>query len=110
MPNTDILPINFTLADAARNEIIRLMGIPHERLGLPALPSISWAVDLYEDGTRREGPAIGFYDAATAKDMRDAVQIVNGVEVVYFVTESTSRHFYRRTLDFAADRGFFLRS
>lgn len=103
------LPINFTLTDAAKDRILWLMhNTRSEKCGPPVLATIAWAIDLHADGRRIEGPAIGFYDAVGAVKVKGSIQVVNGLDVIYFVNEATWQHFQDRIVDFSDYRGFYL--
>jgi len=110
MASSDLLRVNFTLSPAAKHAAEALRHEYDARFpdDPAAVLSISWGyvegVDPYSGRV-----IVGYYPNSQLQDIAHGIQEVSGVKFIYFTVEKFHRLFEGKVLDFADDRGFFLR-
>lgn len=55
-------------------------------------------------------PMISFYLKSMRPEIERHIQMLCGLEVIFFTTEPDARHFAGKILDFSEEQGFFLRA
>jgi hypothetical protein len=96
----DIMPINFSLTDRAAGEINRLTNYLSQTEGKPMVASLLWNEE-YEEAERRlvdRGFVLGWYELSECP--KDAIQSVNGTELLFVVTAKQAEKFSDKTIDF----------
>jgi hypothetical protein len=113
MPSSSTAP-NFTISAAAKAAIAQLRD---EMTALdPGDPLVTAMVAWGESHDRQsnkklqESVVVSFYPQSMSAEIAHGVVQVSGIPLVFFVTETTARHFDGKVLDFADDRWFFLRN
>ncbi|HXE53156.1 MAG TPA: hypothetical protein VN541_09080 [Tepidisphaeraceae bacterium] len=108
-----LIPPSFTISEAA---LAALSGIEADMTrddpaDPPAVAMVGWGL-FYDKQNRKqlENVVVSFYPRSMLAEIRHGIFVVSGIELVFFVTEMTSRHFDGKVLDFADDRWFFLRN
>lgn len=111
MGSEDILPINFTISDAAKTaaEEIRAEYDAAWPDDPAAVLCVAWGVTMPESGPRSENVVVGYYQRSMLTDIGHAIQEGSGVKLVFFTTEEYHAKFAGKVLDHTAQRGFFLR-
>ncbi|MCZ8374832.1 MAG: hypothetical protein O9342_05600 [Beijerinckiaceae bacterium] len=113
MPSYDECPqINFTFSRRTILEIEKLRqawikDFPSEE---PDIVSVGWAYVHYNNGRKRQMPMISFYLKSMRPEIERHIQMLCGLEVIFFTTEPDARHFAGKILDFSEEQGFFLRA
>lgn len=111
MASSDILPVNFTISDAAIVAAERIRA-DYDRTA-PEDPAavlcVAWGITTPDAGAISENVVVGYYQQSMFSDVADAIQEVSGVKLVFFTTEEYHGNFAGKVLDFARDLGFFLR-
>lgn len=103
------LPVNFTISGRARAAIAALRREQASVLAdPPALLMIGWGKTRLADGTGGEGPVVGFYSHSELAAVAHGIETVGGLDLLFFVTSETHRHFAGRTLDHDPASGFIL--
>jgi len=112
MPSPEILPVNFTISAAAKQAAEKLRA--DYDAAYPADPAavlcVAWGITIPDASPRSENVVVGYYQRSMLGDIAHGVQEVSGVKLVFFTTEEFHGKFEGKVLDFAAERGFFLRS
>lgn len=75
----------------------------------PEILMIGWGLFEGKDGRRDEGIALGFYPRDQRHEVADSIQIVSGLELVFFAPREHMKHFDNKVIDFSEDRFFFSR-
>ena len=106
------IPANFTISESACAGIEHLRSLTAAHFQQPMVAAgISWGHIERNDIYANEQVVVGFYGLS---DMTPAlwqsVQTVNGINIVFFITQAEAHNFAGREIDFADDRGFFLRA
>ena len=104
----DIIPINFSLTDRAASAINLLTREVSETQGKAMVASLLWN-EAYEEVERRlvsYGFTLGWYELSRVP--KDATQVVNGVDLLFAVTEREARNFDGKTIDFIDERFRFV--
>lgn len=70
---------------------------------------IAWGYVYPEQGPSSESVMVGFYQRSQLPAVAHGIQTVSGVELIFFVTDETRAKFEGKLLDYAPERGFFLR-
>ena len=104
------IPATFSFTPRAVAKIRQLRHDIETKNGEPlGATGFAWAHVTLNDGSRGEGPMIGFYQTSQMDAVAQAsVQTVDGVDLIVFSTPDQARSFDGRTIDFAEGNGFFL--
>jgi hypothetical protein len=108
----DILPVNFTISAQAKHaaEAIRVQYDAKFPDDPAAVLCVAWGVVIPNSGgARSENVMVGYYQQSMLRDIAHGIQEASGVKLVFFTTEEHHGKFAGKVLDFASDRGFFLR-
>jgi len=110
MPRPDILPVNFTLSPAAKRgiEFVRKEYDARSPADPAAVLSVAWGYVMGSDPSSGN-VVVSFYPRSMLTAVADGIQEVSGVKFIYFTTDEHHGRFEGKVLDFAEDRGFFLR-
>jgi hypothetical protein len=102
---------DFTISDAGKRGIAMLReAFDAQSDDKAAVALIGLARVIPSDAPEFEVVAVSFYGQSQFDDrMKAAVQIVSGVEAVFFVTPHKATEFSGKVLEYSDDRGFFLR-
>lgn len=76
----------------------------------PDIASVAWAYVHYDNGRKRQMPVVSFYMKRMRPELETHIQMLCGLEVIFFITEPDVRHFAGKVLDFSEEQGFFLRA
>lgn len=111
MTSPDNPPARFTISAAARGRIAALRAaFDAASADKAAVVSIGWANVVANDGSTHGAVAVSFYPASQRDaGMRAAIQVVSGVEVIFFASPDMLPRFDGSVVDFDAESGFFLR-
>jgi hypothetical protein len=108
MPHDQILPINFTLSPKAREAIEHLREYSKERNSKSGeIASFAWGHYYPNGGKKFEAISFGFYREDQREEIAPFIQYIDGMEMVFFVTEKDHGKFEGKVIDFAEGRGFF---
>ncbi|MDP4024206.1 hypothetical protein Q8W71_16375 [Methylobacterium sp. NEAU 140] len=69
---------------------------------------IGWGRTELHSGASWDHVVVSFYGRSERSGIADAIQRLDGRDVVFFVLETDSRRFAGKVIDFQAERGFFL--
>lgn len=100
MPPFETIPINFSLTDRAAGEINRLTRDLSEPQGKAVVAALLWN-EAYEEVERKlvsRGFALGWYELSQVP--KDATQVLNGVDLLFVVSERQASNFDGKTIDF----------
>jgi hypothetical protein len=102
-----LIPINFTLSDRAVERIRQVLQKVRDEKGIDPVASVVW---LSPDGTWGDFnvPHIGIYERKQLPV--DAIQVVNGLELVFNVSEEIARKFDGQLIDYRECRDFYFAS
>jgi hypothetical protein len=75
----------------------------------PDVVTVSWGEIYYNNGKKREIPIVSFYTKEVRNQIQKHIQLLSGLEVVFFKTDTGARNFQDKVLDFSEEQGFFLR-
>lgn len=107
----DFILANFTISFQAKRGIAIVRKAFDAHSSDPAaVVSVGWGILTMTDGRRFEQPVVSFYGESQIADVADMIQKVDGIDLVFFTTPTYARQFDDKALDFADERGFFLRS
>lgn len=110
MAQADLLPVNFTLSDAAKAaiEVFRAEYDARFPDNPAAVLSIGWG---YVEGTDplKGRVIVNYYPQSQLADVAHGIQEVSGVKFIYFTVDRFHRLFEGKVLDQDAKQGFFLR-
>ena len=110
IPDQDISPINFTLSAAAHAEIDNLRRFWNGQVPDEAdVLVIAWGRTEPKVGEAFEHVVVTFYGRSERASIAHGIQHMDGLEIIFFVTEEGAARFAGRTVDFAPDEGFVLR-
>ena len=108
---SDIPAVNFTISSGAREGIDRLRASYNANSADPAdVATIVWGRVMPKSGDPFETVVVTFYPRSMRASIAPAIQMVSGLEVFFFATSLDLPKFQDKVLDFAEDRGFFLRA
>jgi hypothetical protein len=111
MADSDLLPINFSISDRAKIEIGVMRRDFEEQF--PSDPvvavMIGWGLFYLNSGERSENVVIGFYQQSQLDEFAHGIQEVAGMKVVFFTISKYHARFEGKVIDYAPERGFFLR-
>jgi len=89
MNSQGILPVNFTISDAARQAADKIRA--EYDAAMPDDPAavlcVAWGIAVPHAGPRSEGVVVGFYQRSMLSEIADGIQEASGVELVFFTTE-----------------------
>jgi len=112
MSAKDVLPVNFTISDAAKQAADTIRA--EYDAAMPGDPAavlcVAWGIVVPHAGARSEGVVVGYYQQSQLADVAVAIQEVSGVRLVFFTTEEHHGKFAGKILDFSPERRFFLRA
>lgn len=111
MPKQDILPANFTISESGLIALkqLRKEAEPHYPDGTGVI-SIGWGLVYNNHNIKMyEHVLVTFYDNSQYKDIKDLIQTVSGIEIVFFITKEYYSKFEGKVLDYAPDKGFILK-
>ncbi|HZQ11449.1 MAG TPA: hypothetical protein VFB31_01420 [Pseudolabrys sp.] len=111
MPSPEILPVNFTISEAAKRaaEDIRAEYDATWPDNPAAVLFVGWGITVPETGPRSENVVLGYYQQSDLAAVEHGIQETSGVKLVFFITDEYHAKFEGRALDYTRDRGFFLR-
>ncbi len=75
----------------------------------PDIVVIGWGLVEYNNGKRAGMPMVSFYTKDRREEMIRHVQVMSGLEIIFFTIPPYLELFEGKVLDFAETRGFFLR-
>jgi hypothetical protein len=105
---SDVMPINFSLTDRAASEINNLTRSLLGTEGKTMVATLLWS-EAYEEVERKlvsRGFVVAWYELS--KVPKDATQAVNGVDLLFLVTDRQARNFDGKTIDFIDERFRFV--
>lgn len=106
---SDIPRANFTISDDAKRGIALLRRAYDADAADPAgVVSVAWARVTPAASPPFEDVAVTFYGRSRRAEIASAIQMVSGIEVVFFANAIDLPKFEGKVLDFAEERGFFL--
>ena len=110
MLRPDVPVANFAIADNAKRGIDRLRRFYDANSEDPAdVVTIVWGRVMPNSAPAFETVVVTFYPRSMRSMIADAIQTVSGLDVFFFATPLDLPNFGGKVLDFADDRGFFLR-
>lgn len=110
MTNAPPLPANFTFSPAALVAIEQIRTDWQAQFGdFPDIVSVAWGLYDFNNGNRGEGVIVSFYTRAQRREMEPFIQIVSGVETIFYTTPRYAHHFRGKVVDFSEQKFFFLR-
>jgi hypothetical protein len=112
MPPPEILPVNFTISEAAKRatEDIRAEYDSKWPDNPAAVLCVAWGITIPESGPRSENVVIGYYQQSDLAAVEHGIQETSGVKLVFFITKEYHGKFEGKVLDYVRDSGFFLRA
>ena len=75
----------------------------------PDVVSVAWGLMTLNDGRKGELPIVSFYTRDERAQIEPYIQIVSGLETIFFTTAEYVHHFEDKVLDFSKERFFFIR-
>lgn len=75
----------------------------------PDIVTVSWGEIYCNNGKKGELPIVSFYKKEIRHQIQKHIQMLSGIEVVFFTTDTDARNFQGKVLDFSDKQGFFLR-
>lgn len=109
MQREPILPINFTISPEAWKEIDVIRNLYDERSDDKAdVLSIAWGTTILNSGKSWEDIVVGYYTKSERYKIEGGIQILDGCEVIFFVTPKHYGIFEGQVIRFAQDKWFFL--
>lgn len=111
-PEPAIVPVNFTIAAAAKREFenLRVAYDNHQPSDPAAVLAVSWGIFQLDSGGRFENVVVSYYSQTQLAGVAHAVQEVSGVKLVFFTIPKYAAKFDGKVLDHSPERSFFLRS
>lgn len=111
MSPPEILPVNFTISEAAKRaaEDIRAEYDAKWPDNPAAVLWVAWGITVPETGPHSENVVVGYYQKTDLAAVEHGIQEASGVKLVFFITDKHHAKFEGKVLDYARDRGFFLR-
>jgi len=110
MTEPAILPINFTISEAAKAEIENLRKAWNAEVPDPAaVLAICWGIFMPYGKPAFEDVVVTFYGESQLASVAGIVQEVSGLKAVFFTTTKHHPRFEGKVLDHSGERGFFLR-
>lgn len=101
--------VNFNVSAAAWAEITNIRAFYDNKSSDKAdVIMIAWGTTILHDGRTHGSVIVGYYRRSERHAISDAIQILDGNEIVFFVNEETSQMFEGKTLDFREGLGFDL--
>jgi hypothetical protein len=110
--NDNQFPVaNFVFSSAAIAAIERMRADWQAQFGdRPEIVSVAWGLYEFDDGKRGEGVIVSFYTREQRAEMAEFIQIVSGLETIFFTIPRYAPHFNGKVIDFSEERLFFLRN
>ena len=110
LTSDDLLPVNFTISPAAKQEIEVIRQQWNEQSSDPAaVLMVGWGLFHFNSGKTGENVVISFYGSSQLPQVAHGIQKVSGMDVVFFTIPQYYSKFEGKVIDHASDRGFFLR-
>lgn len=101
-----IITANFRIASSAKKEIENLRRIFEAKTKLKAdVVMVGWGEYDLNDGRKFGNVIISFYDKAKRHEIEQGIQVVDGIEILFFTIPKYSVNFDRKFLIF--NRGEF---
>jgi hypothetical protein len=112
VPDSEILPVNFTISPAAKRAMERVKQDYDTQFADDPVGVLSVAWAIYKAGTpeRYENVIIGIYPKSIIADVAHGIQDASGMKIVFFTTPEYHGNFAGKVLDHSEDIGFFLKS
>jgi hypothetical protein len=111
MTRADTLSVNFAISPAAKREIEIIRQQWNAKFSDPAaVLMVGWGLFHDDSGRGSENVVVSFYAKSQLPEIAHGIQTVSGIEVVFFTTPQHHSKFEGKIVDYAIDRGFFLRS
>ncbi|MCA3657868.1 MAG: hypothetical protein IOB85_06410 [Methylobacterium sp.] len=111
MKHSFIIPARFTFSPAAIAAIERIRADWQAQFGdHPEIVSVAWGLYDFDNGKRGEGVIVSFYTREQRAEMAEFIQIVSGLETIFFTIRRYAPHFDGKVIDFSNERFFFLRA
>ena len=103
------LPVNFTISEQAKAEFetIRQLYLEHTD-DPPAVLMVGWGTTYFNAGGTADGVVVGYYGESQRAEAERGVEMVSGVELLFFITPENHWRFAGKLLDHSSARGFFL--
>jgi hypothetical protein len=106
----DVPRANFTISDDAKRGIEWLRRDYDAHVADPAdVVTIAWARFMPTGSPPFENVSVAFYGRSRRAEIAPAIQIISGIEVAFLPAAMDVPKFEGKVLDFAEERGFFLR-
>jgi hypothetical protein len=103
------MPVNFTISDAAKTEIASMRSIWFSMSGhKPGVLSIAWGTANYNNGKTNSFAIVSFYDEEQHDEIKHGIEMVSGLEVLFFITRENYDRFAGKVLDHSAEQSFYL--
>jgi hypothetical protein len=91
--------VNFSIASSAKKELEVPCRAYEEHANAEAdVVMIGWGEYRMNDGRQFGDVIVSFYEKDQRADIKDGIQLVDGVEVLFFTTRSLSKNFAGKTL------------
>jgi hypothetical protein len=112
MAENELLPINFSLSDRAKTKIetMRKEFDGHFSSDHAVAVMVGWGLFHLNSGEKSENVVIGFYPQSQLDEIAHGIQEVSGMKVVFFTIPKYHTYFEGKVIDYAPERGFFLRA
>ena len=103
---------HFTISEAAKRAAENIRAdydatFPHDPA---AVLCVSWGIIMPNSGSVSETVIVGYYQQSKRAEVARGIQEASGVKLIFFTTEEYHGRFAGKILDFASERGFFLRT
>lgn len=111
---SDLIQAEFTISETARKVLAELKIFMTEELppdDPPQVLMVSWGL-FYDNNHVEHGAGsvvVSYYTRSEVNGVRDLIQVVDGLPLVFFTTPTYARKFTGKVVDFEKSRGFFLR-
>ncbi|HEV2574239.1 MAG TPA: hypothetical protein VGU72_21070 [Beijerinckiaceae bacterium] len=95
---------NFRLTAQAKNRILELCEKRKSQTGQNVIPAIMWIESTLNEGRLPSQVAIGLYDEDNRSELKDDLQFIDGLELVFAIPTEYEQHFNNKTLDFVSGK------
>jgi len=111
MSSPEILPVNFTVSEAAKRAAEKIRADYDAKWpdNPAAVLFVGWGITMSGTERRSENVIVGYYQQSDLAAVAHGIQEASGVKLVFFVADEFHAKFEAKVLDYARDRGFFLR-
>ena len=105
---SDLPQANFRISEAAKRGIEWLRAHQEKITGVtPGVVFVAWGIRNANGSEQQQSVIVGFYDKSQDDEVKDGIQIVDGVPLIFFTNERYVARFEGKVLDFKGKK-FFL--